>query len=149
MGEIVLPLPDLPPRDGGAPLPALYADDGRLILAYRPREGDGSIVVDFGSAWAHLFGQPNDEAFIGHALGRRWPKDAAFACEVLRSRWLADLRKRNRVHRCHSDAMFDNLRHLILPFNDATLEVATLSLRWSREPGRPRDSIACWLAPSG
>ena len=146
MGEILLPLIDLPTRDAGAPLPALYADDDQLILAYRPGRGDGSVIVEFGGVFAHLFGLPNDEAFSGHRYARRWPKSGEFACEVLRSQWIADLCKRNRVHRNHSDRLFDGLRHLVLAFKDATLEVAGRTYAWTRDVGHPQDCVVRRLA---
>ena len=87
--DAISPLPDVPQSSTGAPLPAILADEQRLLLAYllgrHDPDWDGTSVtmvgaddadraiaiVDFAHPLMHMFGPPNDEAFRGHPLADR------------------------------------------------------------------------------
>jgi hypothetical protein len=83
--ETLLPI-DMPPSSAGAPLPHVFADEGRLLVAYianapdpsfdgtnprsiSPATGNQSIAILTADPYlAFQFGQPNDEAISGHRL---------------------------------------------------------------------------------
>src|SRR5262245_28223589 len=85
----VMQLRDVPPPDGGAPLPAVIAAENYLDLIYLVSDPDpdwdGTYVnvvgpgsegkqvarIRFHDPYAHMFGPPNDEAFSGHPLAAR------------------------------------------------------------------------------
>lgn len=130
---------EVPPSSAGAPLPHVFADEGRLLVAYianapgpsfdgtnprsiSPATGNQSIAILTADPYlAFQFGPPNDEAIRGHRLyplGLR----AYEAFEVRNSSWVASLEKANRVHSSHRPELFSDYRHFILTFHDSTLE---------------------------
>ncbi|MBA1139081.1 hypothetical protein [Mesorhizobium neociceri] len=136
--EALLPI-DVPLSSAGAPLPHVFADEGRLLIAYiahspdpefdgaNPRSissvtGDQSIAILTADSYLALqFGPPNDEVISGHRLyGLGLKPYSAF--EVLNSSWIASFEKANRVHSSHTPALFSGYRHFILTFHDSTLE---------------------------
>ena len=136
----VVCLDGVPEPDAGAPLPAVVADEGHLLLAYlvgEPDPGwDGSYVnvvspdseglatalVEFRRPYAHLFGPPNDEAFAGHPLAGRGLRPYA-AFEILHSSWLRRLERMNAVHPRHDPEQFlASRRHFVFAFHDSTFE---------------------------
>ncbi|UVK46038.1 hypothetical protein BPNPMPFG_001637 [Mesorhizobium sp. AR07] len=131
--ETLLPI-DVPPSSAGAPLPHVFADEGRLVVAYivnipdpsfdgtnprsvSPVTGNQAVAILTADPYlAFQFGPPNDEAISGHrlyALGLR-PYEGF---EVINSSWIASLEKANRV-----PDLFSGYRHFILTFHDSTLE---------------------------
>ncbi|WP_051355254.1 hypothetical protein [Mesorhizobium erdmanii] len=137
-GETLQPI-DIPPSSAGAPLPHVFADEGKLLVAYianapdpsfdgtnprsvSPLTGKQSVAILTADPYlAFQFGPPNDEAISGHrlyALGLR-PYEAF---EILNSSWIASLEKANRVHSSHTSELFAGYRHFILTFHDSTLE---------------------------
>ncbi|TSE09425.1 hypothetical protein C1D09_015940 [Mesorhizobium intechi] len=142
----------VPPSSAGAALPHLFADEGRLVVAYianasdpsfdgtNPRSvppaiGSQSIAVLAAEPCLALqFGPPNDEAISGHRLyplGLR----AYGAFEVCNSSWIASLEKANRVHSSHTAELFSDHRHFILTFHDSTLEFIAKSFSTSLRKG--------------
>lgn len=136
--EALLPI-DVPLSSAGAPLPHVFADEGRLLIAYIAHSADPSFdgtnprsisSATRGQSIAILtadpylvfqFGLPNDEAIHGHRLyGLGLRPYSAF--EVLNSSWIGSLEKANRVHSSHTPELFSGYRHFILTFHDSTLE---------------------------
>lgn len=136
--ETLLPI-EVPSSSAGAPLPHVFADEGRLVVAYitnapdpsfdgtNPRSvwpltGNQSVAILTADPYlAFQFGPPNDEAISGHRLyplGLR----AYEAFEVRNSSWIASLEKANRVHSSHTPELFSDYRHFIVAFHDSTLE---------------------------
>ena len=149
--ETLVPI-EVRPSSAGAPLPHVFADEGRLVVAYiadapdpsfdgtnprsvSPATGNQSIAILTADPYlAFQFGQPNDEVIRGHrlyALGLR----AYEAFEVRNSLWIASLEKANRVHSSHTPELFSDYRHFILTFHDSTLEFIAESFSTSLHKG--------------
>ncbi|TIP14599.1 hypothetical protein [Mesorhizobium sp.] len=143
---------DLPLSSAGAPLPHVFADEGKLLVAYlidRPNPSfDGTnprsvsavttnqsvAILTADPYLAFQFGPPNDEAISGHRLyGQGLRPNGAF--EVLNSSWIASLEDANRVHSSHRPELFSDYRHLILTFHDSTLEFIAESFSSSLHEG--------------
>ena len=131
-------LKSVPQSCTGAPMPVILAGEHHLLLAYLTSQPDpdwdGSYVnvvtndtesvvaiVSFARPDLHMFGPPNDEAFEGHPLAKHRLRPYS-ANEIHNSSWLQRRIAMNRVHRHHSDSMFDDLRHFIFAFHDSTFE---------------------------
>jgi hypothetical protein len=84
-------------------------------------DGDVMAVVRFVGCYAHMFGPPNDEAFMGHPLASRGLKPYG-AFRVRNSSWIRALERMNSVHSAHTPAMFARYEHFILSFHDSTFE---------------------------
>src|SRR5215212_6505439 len=128
-------LEDVPQSSVGAPLPLILATEDRLLLAYileKPDPAwDGSSVrlvtlksaglpvalVEFLLPRGHFSGPPNDEAFDGHPLAAHGLEPYG-AFEVHSSSWIREMERRNRVHRAHTAAQYDGLRHFVFTFHD-------------------------------
>ncbi len=83
--ETLLPI-DVPPSSAGAPLPHVFADEGKLLVAYIVNTPDPSFdgtnplsvssatgnqsvaIITADPYLAFQFGPPNDEAIRGHRL---------------------------------------------------------------------------------
>ena len=143
---------DVPQSSSGAPLPHVFADEGRLLIAYivntpdplfdgtNPRSissatDDQSIAILTADPYrVFQFGPPNDEAISGHRLyGLGLQPYSAF--EVLNSSWIASQEKANRVHSRHMPELFSGYRHFILTFHDSTLEFIARSFSVSLQQG--------------
>jgi hypothetical protein len=116
---------NFPPPDAGSPEPIVLADDRNLLLAYhiarrRPvvseltDELEQAAVIAFEGYRQYRFGSPNDEALEAHELSKRGLRPYRPA-EVLRSSWLAELERMNRVHPRHDPSDFAGLRHIVIP----------------------------------
>ena len=149
--EALIPI-DVPPSSAGAPLPHIFADEGRLLIAYIVNTPDplfdGTNPRSISSAtddqWIAIltadpyrvfqFGPPNDEAISGHRLyGLGLRPYSAF--EVRNSSWIASFEKANRVHSSHRPELFSGYRHFILTFHDSTLEFIARSFSVSLQQG--------------
>ncbi|AZO12245.1 MULTISPECIES: hypothetical protein [unclassified Mesorhizobium] len=130
---------DLPLSSAGAPLPHVFAVEGRLLIAYivsvpdrgfdgtnarsvsPSTRGQSVAILTADPYLAVQFGPPNDEALSGHRLyGLGLQPYSAF--EVRNSSWIGSLEKANRVHPSHMPELFSGYRHFILTFHDSTLE---------------------------
>ncbi|MDX8523355.1 hypothetical protein RFM68_02460 [Mesorhizobium sp. MSK_1335] len=130
---------DLPLSSAGAPLPHVFADERRLLIAYlvnvpdptfdgtnpravSPATDDQSVAILTAEPYLSVqFGPPNDEAIAGHRLyGLGLRSYSAF--EVRNSSWIASFEKANRVHPSHFPGLFSGYRHFILTFHDSTVE---------------------------
>jgi hypothetical protein len=135
VAEKLLPI-DLPQLSAGAPLPHVFADEERLLVAYlvnsptpsfAPRsvsatsDGETVAILTVAPYLALQFGPPNEEALSGHRLYALGLQPYS-AFEVLNSSWIASLEEANRVHPRHVQPLFYGHRHFILTFHDATLE---------------------------
>lgn len=119
---------DFPQSSVGAPLPHVFADEHRLLIAYIMELSDRAeslnelcAIVTVERYKAVQFGPPNDEAIGGHRL-----HDLGLApyssFEVLNSKWIADLERANQVHANHRPELYADYRHFILTFHDSTVE---------------------------
>ncbi|MCV3209008.1 hypothetical protein OHD62_24970 [Mesorhizobium sp. YC-39] len=142
----------VPPSSAGAPLPHVFADEGKLLIAYlanrpepsfdgtnprsvSPATDNTSIAILTADPYLALqFGPPNDEAINGHRLyGLGLKPYSAF--EVFNSSWIASLERANRVHPSHTPELFSGYRHFILTFQDSTLEFIAKSFSTSVREG--------------
>ena len=137
--DIVKELTDLPQSSVGAPCPMILCSGHSLHLAYylqkdmsdwdgrTPRmvginsEDEECALVKFTGVISHMFGMPNDEAFMGHPLSSRGLQPYS-VFEVENSSWLRKLERMNSVHRAHRPEHYMNRRHLIFAFHDSTFE---------------------------
>lgn len=123
----------------GAPLPHVFADEDRLVVAYlvqmpdphwdgtnarsvAPTTGGENVAILTVERYkAFQFGPPNDEAISGHRLHKLGLRPYS-AFEVLNSSWIDALERANRVHAGHFPELFTGCRHFIFTFHDSTLE---------------------------
>ena len=124
---------DLPQSSVGAPLPHVFADEQRLLIAYIVQEGstarivgsdsDGEVcaLVSVEGYWVFQFGPPNDEAIQGHRLHKLGLTPYS-SFEVLNSKWIVEMEIANREHEHHRPEHFSRYRHIILTFHDSALE---------------------------
>ncbi len=149
--EALVPI-DVPPSSGGAPLPHVFADEHRLLIAYivntpdpsfdgtNPRSispttaGQSIAILTADPYRVFQFGPPNDEAIRGHRLYELGLQPYS-AFEVLNSSWIASQEKANRVHSSHTPELFSGYRHFILTFHDSTLEFIARSFSVSLHQG--------------
>jgi hypothetical protein len=135
----VVELHDVPQSNVGAPLPHLICAEHSLLLAYLVNEPDpawdgsyvnvvdpnsegGVAVIQFDHPYAHMFGPPNDEAFLGHPLADRGLHPYA-VFEVKNSSLVRQLELMNSVHPSHDQEQFmANSRHFVFAFHDSTFE---------------------------
>jgi hypothetical protein len=154
----VIELTSLPPPDPGAPIPLLFADEHRLVVAYYANARAEPWVTEFGKApivalsednvaavrfsrcYSHTFGPPNDEAFSGHRLYNMGLRPYSF-CEVLRSSWIRALERMNAVHPHHDPRVFDRYRHFVIAFHDSTLECVAVECRFEAFRGDPNSAL--------
>lgn len=154
----VLELSGVPQSSTGAPIPCVLADEHRVVLAYYVErsdpEWDGSAVrvvapvgsdeaiaiVRLNGCHAHMFGSPNDEAFMGHPLASRGLHPYG-AFKVENSSWVRKLERMNSVHRFHKPEQFWKLQHLVFAFHDSTFECICQGFDLTRMQGSISDAI--------
>jgi hypothetical protein len=134
----VVALEDAPQSDSGAPMPLVFSDEGRVVLAYYgedrapgwnafphvvdPIGGSEPIaLIRFISCSSYMFGAPNDEAFSGHPLASRGLKPYG-AFRIEHSSWIRRLERMNSVHPFHKPEAYRRLQHLVFAFHDTTFE---------------------------
>jgi hypothetical protein len=87
--------------DFGAPLPHLFVNDSRALLAFflspAAAEPESLALVEFKKCEAAKLGSPNDEVLGGHPLDGKG-LDFYAAQRVINSRWLAEVERINSVH---------------------------------------------------
>ena len=147
----VVELARVPPPSAGAPMPVVFADERRVLLAYlvQYRElwqdtgvpltdaepsAEPAALAEFVLPRAHLFGSPNDEALHGHPLYRRGLRQYS-AYEVRRSSWVRSLEQMHRVHSSHSPERSARLRHYVFTFHDSTFECVAEALQVTEHEG--------------
>ena len=148
----VVELNGLPLSLGGAPLPAVLAAGGRVLLAYLAErvdpDWDGSnprsvtpdlhdevvALLEFDSPRAHVFGSPNDETLSGYPLAKRGLGPYG-TFEVRHSSWIRALERMNAVHPRHDPRRFDGLRHFIFTFHDSTFECVARGVKFEVRGG--------------
>jgi hypothetical protein len=139
---------DFPVRwSAGAPLPHLFVNDNRALLAFLLAEHDPDwdgtwpvgkslasaeaeplAVVEFEYCQAAKLGAPNDEVFSGHPLNGRGREPYA-AQRVVNSRWLKEIEAINSVHPLYQPEMWRDLRHFIFWFHDSVFECVAESFK--------------------
>jgi hypothetical protein len=129
----------------GAPMPQLFVNDYRALLAFRLHERDpnwdGSYitlksasseqpervaVVEFERCHSAKLGGPNDEVFEGHPLSRKGLV-AYSAQQVVNSRWIKELEGINSVHHMYRPESWRDLHHYVFWFHDSTFECVARS----------------------
>ncbi|MER9966893.1 hypothetical protein [Mesorhizobium sp. M0060] len=161
--EALLPI-EAPPLSAGAPLPHVFADEDKLLVAYivnmrapsfdgtNPRSvspvtnGQSVAILTAKPCLALQFGLPNDEALSGHRLYQLGLQPYA-AFEVLNSSWIGSLERANRVHSSHQPELFSGYRHFIFTFHDSTLEFVAESFSMSRRDGSVLTSLMEAVSP--
>jgi hypothetical protein len=135
----VVELDDAPPADPGAAMAVVFSDEMSVVLAYRLAEissawqgkyvrevshdtpSERIAVVRFAGPLSHYLGPPNDEAFSGHPLYSRGLKPYSIA-EIVHSSWVRNLARMNSAHPMHRPDSYNECRHFIFAFHDATFE---------------------------
>ena len=158
----VIPVLSVPPCEPGAPSPMVLADEFRVFVAYYARATDSGlradwdgltvsdpmdeavVLVEFESAYAHLFGPPNDEAFSGHPLASRGLQPYTVS-EVERSSWIRALERMNAVHPYHRTEHFSKYRHFIFAFHDSTFECVAEGFQVHLHRGSVNSAMAAGL----
>jgi len=113
--------------DTGAPRPAVYSDENRLLCAYYISErvvpANTVAVVRFEGVLQFRFGYPNDEALHGHPLAKAGLEPYT-AYVVENSPLITEIENQNLVHHSFKPGMYkEHFRHWIISFHDETLEV--------------------------
>ncbi len=139
--DTVTELENVPQSCVGAPCPMLWAGEDHLHLAFylqnQPTDWDGKTIrtideqssdeavalVEFKESYAHMFGPPNDEVFLGHPLASRGLRPYG-VWEVRNSSWIRQLVKMNSIHPSHRPESFNSYKHYIFTFHDTTFECA-------------------------
>jgi hypothetical protein len=140
--------------DAGAPMPHLFVNDYRALLAFLVHEPDpnwdGTYVtlkspasedadplalVEFEHCVSAKLGAPNDEVFNGHPLNGKG-LEAYGVQRVVNSRWLKELEAINSVHHMYRPESWRDLTHYIFWFHDKTFECVAQSFHVEtyREP---------------
>jgi hypothetical protein len=134
----VVQLVDVPQSDSGAPMPLVFSDEGRVVLAYYGMEGspkwndfprilghvggnDPVALLRFIGCSSYMFGEPNDEALTGHPLASRGLKPYG-VFRIKDSSWIRSLERSNSVSPLHEQESYQDLQHLIFTFHDTTFE---------------------------
>ncbi len=144
--DTITELTDVPQSDVGAPLPLIICDEMQLYLAYSVQtpitENESIAIVTFNRPYCHMFGPPNDEAFIGHPLAGRGLQLYS-ASEVFHSSWIRQLERMNAVHQYHSPERFlAGKRHFIFAFHDSTFECIAHDYAIAVMPGSMETALA-------
>lgn len=157
--DTVLKLTDVPQSSVTTPCAMVVAGENYLRLAYclqnTPAGWDGAGVrsggesttgepvalVEFVSAYAHMFGPPNDEAFRGHPLAERGLEPYAVH-EVWESSWIRRLVRMNAVHPAHRPERFAGFRHFVFAFQDRTFECIAKSFKTTVHTGSVAEVLA-------
>jgi hypothetical protein len=123
-------------------------------LEYVPPDWDGTTVrllsesgddepcalVSFEAAYAHMFGPPNDEAFMGHPLASRGLRPYR-VFEIHASSWLSALEGMNAMHPYHKPEHFVKYKHFIFAFHDTTFECIAKGFSVSLHRGSVRSVL--------
>jgi hypothetical protein len=134
-----------PGQETGSADPSVLAIGASLYLAYNARnpafpgwesgaapEHPGFVahvaLVRFDLVRIHRLGYPNSEALRGHPLHKCGLRCYAFQT-IDDSPWIAELCHRNEVHPRHDASVWKGLKHWIVTFEDATLEVVAKAAR--------------------
>jgi hypothetical protein len=136
----VVSVDDLPAHSPGSPLPVVFADDQELILAYET--GEEVTILRFERPFAHTLGPPNDETLHGHPLAKYGLAPYGIF-EVLRSPWVNEFERRNRVHPRHDRRKYDGLRHFVFTFHDSTFECLARGVRVAATLGMRGTATKC------
>jgi hypothetical protein len=135
--------------DPGAPDAVLVTMDfGPTVLALEAHPDDPDqrcVVLHWLGVQAAVMEPPNDEALAGHRLYDRGLAKVDWCGEVVHSAWIADLIRRNEVHDRHSPALFDGLRHYIVPLKESVVEVVATSVAVHRRAGDTREAALAEL----
>ncbi|WP_411028904.1 hypothetical protein [Spongiimicrobium sp. 3-5] len=125
-----------PKWDGGAPMPQVFSNDGKVYLTYIVADWDEESIEDFrtlehdGYEGFHAlvefegntfkFGIANDEVFSGLPL---YGQGLEWAQIVENSKWVAELKKIQKVHPYYDESRWENRKHYLLTFKDNIMEV--------------------------
>lgn len=121
------------PSTPGAVLVASDLGETRLTLRAHVDDPDQSAVtlVFVGSLAARM--EPkNDEALSGNSLYRAGLRDVSWIGEVIQSRLIANLEKKNRFDPLHDSRRFRQLRHWVVPLKEVLVEVVAEGIELQR-----------------
>ena len=148
------------PQPGGVAMPAVRADEHRVVLAYvtrftrQPESGGAPMlvgrgehgsccVVDFDRPLIHTSGFPNDEVQYGHPLRVFGLGGPHGVFEVLNSPWLDAMRAIEQVH--SSPLSFSDRRHFVFTFQDSMFECIAKGMRLLLRQGTVDEALeAVW-----
>jgi hypothetical protein len=136
-------------------MPVILCNEHDLFLAYivaaqeaggcrelSPRTGGLPIaIVKFLFCYSHMFGPPNDEAFMGHPLASRGLERYA-VFEIEQSSWIRQLERMNAVHPSHKPELFASYRHFVFAFHDSTFEVVADGFEVQLMSGSMRSALS-------
>lgn len=108
--------------DTGAPLPEVKSSEFDVEISVYILYTEKTAKIIFKKFLQYKFGYPNEEAISGHEYYKLGLSPYSFY-ELLDSNWINELKSRNRVHPYHSDNLFKNYKHYLLPLHDNTFEV--------------------------
>ena len=121
------------PDNPGAVLLASDGGDARLTMRAHVDDADQRpVVLVWLRSWAVRMEPTNDEALTGHPLYRAGLRDVLWVGEVLQSRLIANLEKRNRFHVLHDPHRFRQLRHWVVPLKEVLVEVVAEDIELER-----------------
>jgi hypothetical protein len=121
------------PDDPRAVLVASDIGETRLTLrAHFDDPDQRSVVLVWLRSWATRMEPPNDEALSGHSLYRAGLREVVWIGEVVQSRLIAHLEKRNRFDPLHDPQRFRQLRHWVVPLKEVLVEVVAEEIELQR-----------------
>lgn len=125
-----------PKWDGGAPMPHVYSNNGKVYLTYIVADWDKESINDFqtlehnGYEEFHAlvefqgntfkFGVANDEVFHGLPF---YEQEMEWAQIIENSQWLEEIKTIHKVHPYFKESRWKNDKHYLLTFKDEILEV--------------------------
>ncbi len=112
--------------DTGAPIPEIISHEHDVTIRFYIQYTDDQGYIKFDGLRQFKFGYPNEEAISGHPYFEIGLMPYDFY-EVFNSRWIESIKEANKVHPHHSEEMFKNDRHFILPLHDNTFEIVAKS----------------------
>jgi len=122
-------LQSLPPCSPSVPLPIVFSDEQRTLIAYFVHGGEEFAIVEFPCLDTCMLGGANEEALNGHPLFARGLRSYG-AFEVRNSSWIRRLERMNAAHPQHDRAEFLSWRrHFILTFHDSMFECIARDVR--------------------
>jgi hypothetical protein len=140
------------PWDIGAPLPHVFMNGRRTLLAYYVRQPnptwDGTTarvvdpskteaqiaIVEFLHCTSARFGAPNDDALDGHPLHKHGLE--AYRTHVVEnSEWTAELQRIDGIDPRHRPESWQRKKHYLLTFHDNTFEAVAESFKVERFEG--------------
>lgn len=123
--EKAIPIDVEYPWDSGAPIPNVFSNEHKTLLAYFIAENSDDFdtygLIEFESCRIHKFGAPNDEVLNGHRLYRTG-LEFYKAHIVENSTWISEIIQINSMHPRFNVKYYEDYKHYIFCFHDSTFE---------------------------